>query len=698
MTTVLKHIQSLGDPLLRCSEKHIDLALTIFLLVALSVMIFPVPGFLLDFLLATNLLASVTIFVLSLYTPGVHGFSTFPSLLLFTTLFRLALNVSTTRSILTTGEAGQIIDTFGNFVVAGNLIVGFVIFIIILIVQLMVIGKGAERVAEVAARFTLDAMPGKQTSIDAQVKNGSLTQEQGNELRARLSIENQVYGAMDGAMKFVKGDAMAGLVITAINLIAGMAVGSLMFEMSFAEAAQRFSILTIGDGLVSQIPALLIALTAGIVVTRVDSGKGDLLGKELAGQYFSTPPAMLYSGIAGLALSAVPGFPTIPFLLLSTGSITLGVIAVKRPNWLPGVGSNEPNDRTEDTKTDGQGVAIELAEDLASSIDREKLKIETRNVVRRLCDEFGFPIPEPKIYTATGIGEGEAIILILGSPRDVAKVRRDCLWVQESAATLRSFKVEVAHDDSDGCWMTEEQIRHAGERAPDTLPVESFLAARLGNVVRMNAGNLLGLSETEHVMRDARSLHPAAVSEVERLLSPQLLREIFRRLLDEGVGLKYHRLWLETLGERAVRQKDPTELLIWVRHSLRHSICRSIADSNRMIHAYAVDVDAEAILRKSMREGSNGSIVFALPPEKSKALQTGVLQLAERNRSGKSIVLICSPDIRRPLWRLLSREIPTVKLVSFAEIDMPYLLSTIGTISFSGVRSSRDENQLRKAV
>ena len=301
------------DRLIAKYSRFNDIVLAMILVMIISLMIVPVPPALVDALIALNLTISVVLFMMSLYIPNVLAFSTFPSLLLFTTLFRLALNITTTRMILLHATAGEIIFTFGKFVVGGNFVVGAVVFLILLLVQFIVITKGAERVAEVAARFTLDAMPGKQMSIDADMRAGTIDMAEAKRRRSDLERESQLYGAMDGAMKFVKGDAIAGLIITAINIVAGIIIGVTQKNMELGKAVTTYSILTIGDGLVSQIPALLISITSGIIVTKVGSNEGTVLGRDIGSQVLNQPKALLIGGCMLIALMLMPGFPKIPF-------------------------------------------------------------------------------------------------------------------------------------------------------------------------------------------------------------------------------------------------------------------------------------------------------------------------------------------------------------------------------------------------
>ena len=300
-----------------------DIVLAFLVVTIISLMIVPVPSYMVDALIAVNLTISVVLLMMSLYIPNVLAFSTFPTLLLFTTLFRLALNITTTRMILLHASAGEIIYTFGQFVVGGNFVVGAVVFLILLIVQFLVITKGAERVAEVAARFTLDAMPGKQMSIDADMRAGSIDMDEAKRRRSNLERESQLYGAMDGAMKFVKGDSIAGLIITAINIVAGIIIGVTQKNMELGKAVTTYSILTIGDGLVSSIPSLLISITSGIIVTKVGSADGAILGRDIGSQVLGQPKAMLVGGFMVIGLMLMPGFPKIPFLVLA--ALTLGI-------------------------------------------------------------------------------------------------------------------------------------------------------------------------------------------------------------------------------------------------------------------------------------------------------------------------------------------------------------------------------------
>ena len=409
-------------------SRYNDIVLAGLVVAIISLMILPMPTGLVDGLIATNLGLAVMLIMLSMYIPSALSLSTFPSMLLFTTLFRLALNITTTRLILLNADAGDIIFTFGNFVVAGNFIVGGVIFLIITIVQFLVIAKGSERVAEVAARFTLDAMPGKQMSIDADMRAGIIEMDEAKRRRSLVEMESQMYGAMDGAMKFVKGDAIAGLIITAINILGGITIGVLQKGMTMGKAVQTYSILTIGDGLVSQIPALFISVTAGIIVTRVSSEESAHLGGEMGTQILTQPKALLLAGVLVMAFALVPGFPKVQFIVLGLALGTVGYV-MRRAGAKPAeeedlLGALAPAAEKRETgkpqETDEFSVTVPLLLDVAVGLEEairpKALNEELAKVRRALYFDLGVPFPGISLRYSEGLEPGTYVILLQEVP------------------------------------------------------------------------------------------------------------------------------------------------------------------------------------------------------------------------------------------------------------------------------------------
>ena len=502
-------------------NRYSDIALACLVVAIIGLMIMPIPPMLLDALLSFNLALSLIILMISTYIPSALSFSVFPSLLLFTTLFRLALNITTTRLILLHAHAGKVIDTFGNFVVGGNLVVGGVIFLILTIVQFLVIAKGSERVAEVAARFTLDAMPGKQMSIDADMRAGVIDMEEARQRRSLVSKESQLYGAMDGAMKFVKGDAIAGLIITVVNIIGGLCIGTLQKGMTAGEALETYAILTVGDGLVAQIPALLICITAGVVVTRVsaDDGSNEHLGGEIGAQMLSQPKALLIGGALLFLFGLIPGFPKPQVFALSAGVIFLG-FTLMRATQKKIVQSDDDDTRlnramaaaTEKdfaaSAASGQGseeafsiavpLMIDLDEGLRQTLKVGKLNEEILRVRRALYYDLGVPFPGIHLRFRPGMEEHSYSILLQEIPMSKGWLMPGKVLIREmdERAEMMGFTFEQGKNFlpyQKSLWTPEEYTARLEKAGLSYFTLPQILSFHVSFLLKKHAAEFLGL-------------------------------------------------------------------------------------------------------------------------------------------------------------------------------------------------------------
>ncbi len=619
--------------------RHADLALAALVVVIVGMMIVPLPAPLLDLLISINIAAAVTLLLVAIYVSDALKIATFPTLLLLTTLFRLALEVSATRLILLRADGGAVIRAFGGFVVAGNLVVGAVIFLILTVIQYVVISKGSERVAEVAARFTLDAMPGKQMSIDAELRAGHIDHAEARRRRASLARESQLFGSMDGAMKFVKGDAVAGLVVLAVNIVGGLVIGVFQRGLDLAAAARTYTVLTIGEGLVAQIPALIISTSAGMIVTRVASeDDGGHLGRDIGLQVLAHPRAIGIAAGLLAVLAAVPGLPAPPFLLLAA---VLGGVAWRLMR-APAAVAATPSSPSADAPAPLDPVLTPIAVEVSAELGR-RLADFTDDVVPRVREqlfaELGLPLPAVRLRTgAPGAADGRFVIRL----NEVPLVRG-----------------EIARLDWDG----------AGQRLGDEV-----LA-----LMRRHGHELFGLEEAQALLDALERTHPALVREVvPKLISPVLFTDVARRLVEEGISLRNLRDVLGALAEWAPHERDPVVLTEHVRAALRRSITHRHAGEGATLSAYLLDPMIEDAVREAIHKTPTGSYL-ALEPQLSQDILAAVGRAVGPGAS--RAVLLTGAEIRRYVRRLIETERPDLPVLSFQELTPETQIRPLGRIS-----------------
>jgi type III secretion protein V len=634
--------------------RYADVALAVLVVAIVAMMIVPLPPFVLDVLISLNIAAAVTLLLVSLYVSEALKIATFPTLLLLTTLFRLALEVSATRLILLKGYAGDVIQAFGNFVVAGNLVVGAVVFVILTLIQFIVISKGSERVAEVGARFTLDAMPGKQMSIDAELRAGHIDHTEARRRRALLTRESQFFGAMDGAMKFVKGDAIAGMVVLATNIVGGLVIGVAQRGMDLATASRTFTLLTIGEGLVAQIPALVISTAAGIIVTRVsaeDEGHGGQLGREVGAQILAQPKALaIAAGLLGL-LAVVPGLPTLPFLLLAAvlGFVAYRLLVAGPP---PATEAARPAARPAARGFPAPvltPIAVELGAALAA-------RVVPGGQGGRLLDEL-VPALREQLFAETGL------------PMPAVRLRPGAAGLAPDEYLLRLNEVPMAR-----------AVVAAG------VPPEETIAADLHALLRRYGFELVGIQEVQGLLEALERSHPALVREVvPKLVSPALLTDILRRLAEEGVSLRALREILGALAEWAPLERDPVALTEHVRAALRRQLTASHLDRTGTVGVFLLDPMIEDAVREAIHKTATGSYL-ALEPELSRDILAAVGRslappaAAGPPGDGGAPVVLTSADIRRYVRRLIETEHPQVAVLSYPELAPEAKLHPLGRI------------------
>jgi len=652
-----------------------SLGLAAFVVATVAMMIVPLPTPLLDLLITSNLAISVALLLVAVWSARTLELSTFPTLLLLTTLYRLALNVSSVRLILLQANAGRVIHAFGSFVVRGDYVVGFAVFLILTIVQYIVISRGAERVAEVAARFTLDAMPGKQLAIDADLRAGAIDSGEARRRREALSKEAALYGALDGAMRFVKGDAIAGVLILTISLIGGLVIGVVQRGMALGDAARVYTLLTIGDGLVSQLPALLISTAAGLVVTRVASDEdGGTLGPDLARQLLR-PGALATTAILLAVLALVPGLPLWPFLVVAVAAGALAWVALRQR-------ASRPRVPVADAPT--PPPALEVALDPALHAAAPSLETRLVAVTRGLADELGLIVPPLQLTIDAKLPLRGYEIRLRGIPVADGIIPDGRILVDVPPGKLPAGVEGQAADHpatgAPAAWVPASSVARLPATGLGMLDGPSAIAARLDAALRATAPELVGLDETQRLLDAAAREHPALV----RALVPQraeltLVADVLRRLVAEGVGLRDLPTVLEALARAAAGSRDPAIVTERVRAGLSRVITHrftTAAGGDRRVAALLLDADAEEAVRGALRPAGEGTIL-ALEPDLADALLASVDKEAGAH---KSSIILTSPELRRHVRRLVEGEHPRLPVLAYQELSADVEVEQVGTI------------------
>jgi type III secretion protein V len=668
---VLSRLRSAGDALF---------ALGVLAIVLLLVAPLSPPA--LDALLAVNIAGAATILVVTLFARTVLGFASFPTLLLLTTLFRLALNVSSTRLVLSSGNAGRVIEAFGRVVVQGNAVVGAVVFAILTLVQLLVVAKGAERVAEVAARFTLDAMPGKQMAIDAELRAGAIDAAEATRRRRGLERESQLYGAMDGALKFVKGDAIAGVAIVLVNVAGGLVAGALR-GMDVATAARRYTLLAIGDGLVSQIPALLLAVSAGIAVTRVAAEEeGDSLGGEIRRQLLSEPRALAAVAALLAALALAPGLPAPPFLALAAAA-ALGARGIRRSPDDGGEGTapSDPRARSGEAPfAPPPQIALVLGDDLLAlaRADGPRFLDEGLGAIReRLWSELGVRLPP--IGVQGGASPGTWTLLVDGVRAESGRGSTDEALALAPPEELALAGIAGAPDVDPHTGRPATRIPAAdAARATALAPVRGALdrvLADAGAALARSAHLLLGIQEVQALLDGLDPGSPALVREATRHLPPALLAEVLRRLVEEGVSIRPLRTILESLLEAGGAARGAAVLAETARRALRRQIGQRCAGDGPLV-ALLLDPAAENVVREALCGDT-----LALDPE----LAMRLLDALERevSRHAAPPVVLASADVRRALRSLVAPRFPRVAVLAYDDLPPELPVRPLGRLALA---------------
>jgi flagellar biosynthesis protein FlhA len=687
--------------------KHTDLLAAVAVVMVVTMLVVPLPPVLLDLLITINISAALTVVVATMYLSKALDFAAFPSLLLLTTMFRLAINVSVTRLILTTGDAGSVVKSFGQFVVGGNVVVGLVIFLILIVIQFVVVTNGAGRVAEVGARFTLDAMPGKQMAIDADLNAGLITDDEARARRLEVSREADFYGAMDGASKFVKGDAMAAVIITAINLIGGIVVGVAQHHLGFGEAVQQFSLLTVGDGLAAQIPALLISVATGIIVTRSASERD--LGSDIANQILRQHKAPMVAAVVIGLFALVPGLPKLPFLIIAAifGAVawsvrngmpdeeTLAADAAALPNTGQAALPPAPGDSAERTPLDALELAIGFG--LVPLVDGGSgpnhpgaLLRRVSQIRRQIAGELGVVIPAVRIHDELGMESHEYAVKVRGSEVTRGRIMPGHLLAMDSGDAVGNLQGIPTTEPAFGLpaiWVHESARAEAESLGYTVVDAESVVVTHLTETIRAHAAELLTRQDVKALLEQLKETNAAVVEEVvPELLSLGEIQRVLQSLLSEGLAIRDLGTIVEAIGDKARITRDTSLLSEYARQALGRAITAPHLDEQLRLQAITLDPAIEQEVATSITQTTDGEYL-AMDPPRAHAI-VGALRAQVEHATAQGVggpaargpVLLCSARVRRHLRRLIAQAQPHLPVCSYNEIAPGINVETIGVV------------------
>ena len=675
--------------------KKADVGVAAYIVAAFVMLIVPIPSWLLDVLLACNIAIAFTILFTTMFSKEVLDMSFFPTILLFTTIFRIALNVSSTRLILTTGDPGQVVATFGSFVGGGDLIVGAIVFLILLIVQFMVINKGSERVAEVTARFTLDAMPGKQMAIDADLNTGAINDAEAKRRRDKIQEEASFFGSKDGAVKYVKGDATAGLIITAVNVIGGIAMGVLRQNMDITAALNKYVIFTIGDGRVSQIPSLLISLSTGILVTK--GSKDADFGTVLIRQLFGVPRALYLVGAIIAGLGIVTPLPTVVFL-------ALGLIFVVTGRVIAGTIETAQIENEVDTE-EAAAEEIRQPENVNSLLQVDPIELEFGYGIIPLADvnqggdlldrvvmirrqialELGTVVPIIRLRDNIQLNPNQYIIKIKGIQVSEGEILFDHYmamnpgYVEEEITGIPTFEPSF---HLPAIWITEGQRERAESLGYTVVDPPSIIATHLTEIIRQHIAELLTRQDVQNLVNNLKETNPSLVDElIPKLLGLGEVQKVLQNLLKEGISIRDLLTIFETLADYAPSTRDTDILTEYVRQSLKRAISNKFFPPNETTSVVTLDPKIEQEIMASVKQTENGAYL-TLDPERTKAIIKSVeTEIAKLENLGKNPIIITSPIVRMYFKRLTEDYVKDLIVVSYNEVENNVELQSVGMVT-----------------
>jgi flagellar biosynthesis protein FlhA len=666
-----------------------ELALVLLLAGILMVLFAPIPATLLDFLLLTNFSLALLVLLLTFYMQRPLEFSTFPSLLLVATLFRLALNVAATRLILADGNAGQVIASIGNHVVGGNYVIGLIVFIVLIVVQYVVVTNGAQRVAEVAARFTLDGMPGKQMSIDADLNMGLIDQNEARERRKNIEKEANFYGAMDGASRFVKGDAIAGIIIILVDIIGGLAIGVAQKGMSWGAALQTYTLLTVGDGIVTQVPALVIATGTGIIVTRAASDAR--LGAEVSKQILAYPRTIAIVSLVLVALAGLPGLPAVPALTLAAGSALLFWYALKRagqstPASAKGAARDaaDGEDIYEALKVDAVEVAIGSALLPLAGTEGNLLGEKLASIRKQFALDMGVVLPQVRVREEKRQATDRYEIRLFGTRIAEGEVHPSRLLAINPGGVRASLPGVVATDPAYGLpavWIEESGRQSARTSGYTVVDPGTVFVTHVTEVLKQNAHNLLTRAETERLLARVRTTQAGLIEElIPKMLSIGDVQRVLQSLVRERVPIRNIEAILEVLADCGGKIKEPEALTEHVRERLGPVICQPLADAKGQIQVLTLDMGVEQSVAASIRAVEEKPTLILEPRFAEQLLRRLTEEVERMSRGNLRPVLLCAPNLRRHLRRFTERLVPQLSVLSLSEIPGHVSLRAFGVV------------------
>lgn len=678
--------------------QYSDILMALAVVTVVGMLIIPLPDWMLDVLITINISSALVILLVSMYIPEPLHFSSFPSLLLVATLFRLGLNISATRLILLHGQAGKVIESFGQFVVGGNYVVGVVVFIILVVIQFVVITNGAGRVAEVAARFTLDAMPGKQMSIDADLNAGLATEEEARRRRKAVEMEADFYGAMDGASKFVKGDAIAGIIIIFINIVGGLAIGVLQRNLEVMNALQTYTILTVGDGLVSQIPALLISTATGLIVTRAASESN--LGRDVASQVLANPRALAIVSVVLFALGLVPGLPKLPFFIIAA---LLGLTAYMLNRGMAAgraeAGEKEPSKGKEMLAVDPDTVVkllqidpmeLEIGYGLIPLVDAGQgghLLNRIGLIRRQVALDMGIVVPTIRIRDNLQLEPNTYAIKLRGVEVARGEVRVNRFLAMSAGAAEESLEGIPTKEPTFGLpatWIAAEEKERAEMLGYSVVDPSAVVTTHLTEVIRANAPSILSRQDVQTLINNVKVDHPAVVEELlPELVTIGDIQKVLQNLLRERVSIRDLVTILETVANFARSNKDPDLLGEFVRQALSRSICSQYADASATLHVVTMSPQLQQLLAKGLHQGEQGPAISLEPGQTQRFLQKLAHEMEKVAGSGHQPVLLCLSKVRLALKRLTERPLPNLVVFAYSEVAPQFTVHADGAIGWS---------------
>jgi flagellar biosynthesis protein FlhA len=682
---------------LRGFRKNSDIYVAVGLIGILALMIIPLPAFILDLFLAANITIALSILLICLYTVQPLDFSVFPSVLLVTTLFRLALNIASTRLILLHGSegaesAGAVIKAFGQFVVGGNYVVGAVLFLILVVINFVVITKGAGRVAEVAARFTLDAMPGKQMAIDADLSAGLLTDKEAKRRRLKISREADFYGSMDGASKFVRGDAVAGIMIVLINIFGGLIIGVWQQGMPLMNALSNYTLLTIGEGLVAQIPALVISTAAGILVTR--SADENSFGQELTGQFLNYPKAFFVSSGVMFLFALIPGLPHFAFLLLSGVTFLLGKMAREKAEVVEEAAQAEttPGEESIDQASNIRPLDVlelEVGYGLVPMVDAAQngeLLERIRSIRRQTAQKMGFVVPPIHIHDNLQLKPYEYNLLIRGARVGGSELTGQYLAMDSGAVTaaLPGMTTKEPVFGLPAVWIRNEDRDQAQINGYTVVDSTTVVATHVSEIIKRYSHELVGRQEMQQLLDNVAVTAPKVVDElIPNLLNLGTVLRVIKSLLKEGVSIRDMRTILECLADYASLTKDPDVLTEFVRQGLGRFIVDQYKLDDETLFLITIDREIEDMIAEAIQPSDQGSYL-AIEPAIAQQIISSVRSMSDRfGASGAQPLLLASPSIRRHVRKLIERFVPHMAVLSHNEIPQNVKIQSLGVVSFN---------------